>query len=392
MSSSQLRWRQLVILLSLCCLWAAALAAGTAWADIVIETRGFGTGGVEKATDSRFLEDYGNDGDRANFAGLTRAGINLHMIGGDEFEVSTQFLAPISRSNFGLQLEWGFLSWNPSQHLAVRAGRVVAPVWMYSQQLSVGYSFPWISVPAEVYGLNPITALNGFSLLGRVKLGPGILETELAGGNGRADSSGGSGLELSDTIVKYTNALVLDLRYKWDDWLLLRASAGRAQVDVVSIRGLEIPAGSLPGIPVPTELTLRTPLDVGTAQLFSAGARIELAQWVLISELARRLTEGNSLARATAGFVTAGRRFGQVFPHLTFAWRGDLAGDTYTHPDFPAVSTPLESLTSISGCLNFQASDSVILKVAFRRSSLAYADSGQDFDFNTYRAAVDFVF
>ena len=58
-----------------------------------------------------------------------------------------------------------------SEQISVRAGKIKFPTFLISDYYEVGYAYPWIRPPQEVYSSNPITTLNGVDVLARFRLG-----------------------------------------------------------------------------------------------------------------------------------------------------------------------------------------------------------------------------
>ena len=53
--------------------------------------------------------------------------------------------------------EWANIKYQATRDLSVRAGRVVAPMFMISDSRMVGYAQTMVRPPEEVYFINPIT-------------------------------------------------------------------------------------------------------------------------------------------------------------------------------------------------------------------------------------------
>lgn len=47
--------------------------------------------------------------------------------------------------------EWFFASWQVNEALRIRAGRLRTPLYLYSESLEVGYSYPWVAPNANIY-------------------------------------------------------------------------------------------------------------------------------------------------------------------------------------------------------------------------------------------------
>ena len=63
---------------------------------------------------------------------------------------TTQLLAHASASRKS-GVEWAYLSWRPSSNWNFKAGKLRTPLYLYSDTIDVGFSYPWILPPQAVY-------------------------------------------------------------------------------------------------------------------------------------------------------------------------------------------------------------------------------------------------
>ena len=68
----------------------------------------------------------------------------------DSLSITGQLLAH-SSENRDSGAEWMYLSYRPDSAWHFRAGKLRMPFFSYSDSLDVGYSYPWISAPNQVY-------------------------------------------------------------------------------------------------------------------------------------------------------------------------------------------------------------------------------------------------
>src|SRR5690606_21735079 len=59
--------------------------------------------------------------------------------------------------NYDLTTPWAFLRYNLSPSTKIRAGKMRAPVYLYADSIDVGYTYPWVRPPIEMYGVTPIS-------------------------------------------------------------------------------------------------------------------------------------------------------------------------------------------------------------------------------------------
>jgi len=117
--------------------------------------------------------------------------------------VQGQFSTSFDGYEYTPKLDWGFVSWEFANNFSLRFGRIILPIWLYSQQIDVGFSYPWASLPNEVYGLNPLKSSNGLSLLWQSQVGTGYLSVELYGAGGSTKFKGKTLGFDSETIIDF---------------------------------------------------------------------------------------------------------------------------------------------------------------------------------------------
>lgn len=90
-----------------------------------------------------------------------KIGLQFYRRLGDDLSITTQLIAKGFDSYFDVNASWGFLSWNAKPDFTVRAGRLVIPLFMLSEYLEVGYAYPWVRPPMEMYSGVPLSSWSG---------------------------------------------------------------------------------------------------------------------------------------------------------------------------------------------------------------------------------------
>lgn len=67
----------------------------------------------------------------------------------------------------------------------VRAGRLRSPVYMYSESLDVGFSYPWLRLPDEVYSQVQLTNYEGADVVYTLPLSYGSVTFQVAAGQAK---------------------------------------------------------------------------------------------------------------------------------------------------------------------------------------------------------------
>ena len=61
-------------------------------------------------------------------------------------------------------VEWANVKYQATPDLALRVGRIALPIFLAADYRKVGYAYPWVRTPQEVYGGAPITNSDGVDL------------------------------------------------------------------------------------------------------------------------------------------------------------------------------------------------------------------------------------
>ena len=80
----------------------------------------------------------------------------------DQLSISSQFVAHTSDDRDS-GLEWAYLSYQPNSAWHLRAGKLRTPFFIYSDSYDVGYSYPWVTAPVQVYNNYLFSNFNGAS-------------------------------------------------------------------------------------------------------------------------------------------------------------------------------------------------------------------------------------
>lgn len=157
----------------LCSITAAVALAMSAPAAVAVENitfNGFMTVGATLSDESIDSEN-GNITDNIGFNQDTRVGVQVSAEVNPKVSITAQILGRAREDNYDAFFDWGFISYNINDELDIRAGKIKFPTFLISDYFEVGYAYPWIRPPAEVYNSNPITAITGADALFRVNVG-----------------------------------------------------------------------------------------------------------------------------------------------------------------------------------------------------------------------------
>lgn len=207
------------------------------------------------------------------------------------------------------RLAWAFVRHDLKPNLTVRAGRLRTPFFMHSDSLNINFAHPWVRPPVEVYGLNPVSDLDGIDMLYRTQLGGfnvevqpyfGYGKVKFPDGSANLDHTGGISINMSrgDLRVQFGHGEGgFDLHYGDPIYLGTRDhlfATGRADV-VAKLSG-----------------------DDGHTSFSAIGFQWDHNAYQLSGELARRRAD-KFLANAYAWYLSAAYQAGSFAPFVVLA-------------------------------------------------------------------------
>ncbi len=294
-----------------------SLSASAAGTDN-ISFSGFLTAGATYASQpvlagtSDVLSD-GSIGSVVGFEADSRFGLQVSAQINPQVSVTGQMLAKSRESNYALSTDWAYVKYRASNNLNVRTGRVKLPSFLISDYNEVGYAYPWVRPPQEMYSANPMTGLNGIDMLLRYNLGDlGLLIQPFYGSNTQETTvpqAALPGMPCYGTTcpdgtvmtvpfsVEGTRGINLSLG---NDSFTLRAGWFKTQV-YQSDFGVDGDEGSFS----------------------SAGLTMDVKNIVFYTEGFVRVVEGMAgmaFPNQEGGYATLGYRFGKFLPHVTYGW------------------------------------------------------------------------
>lgn len=366
-----------------------------------IQFDGFFTVGATTHDDKNKNRYIGSLGDRGvtedvTFETDTRFGIQMTSDVSEDMTVVAQLLATGTNSNFDAIIEWAYVDYEFADWLSLRAGKIKQPVYLVNDYVEVGYAYPWIRPPVEVYYLNnPLNTVNGMELLLSFPLGPGHLSFQPYIGSNRDDipNTGGA------AYFEAENIYGIDVKYSGRGYTV---HASNFTCDVKTFGNLADVQTSF-GFPVDVNLN-----GTGQCRVSSAGLNLDIADVVLYAEWQERTTK-SELSRPfgdqQAWYTTIGYRMGKWLPHITFAsidgepskWSpaavtcaASSAGCDLDGPGpspavpatTPLMNFPVSIQTSVTAGLRYEVNDSAALKIEYSVVDVENDPANIDHPFN----------
>ncbi len=126
--------------------------------------------GVDYNIPSRGLVD-----DNISFASNSLIGLQITGNISKKISAVGQLVASGDSTNghdpYSVNVEWAFLRYKASRNVEIRGGRFRSPLFLYSQTAQVGYTYPWMFLPNEVYRIVPFQNINGMDSVYTIPLG-----------------------------------------------------------------------------------------------------------------------------------------------------------------------------------------------------------------------------
>ena len=281
---------------SLAAAMALVLATG---ARAEVRWGGFLNAGVA-ATDAEGTSSSGEEikyvdhiGDKPSFSD-TSFGLNASAEVAGKWSVAAQLFSPLGGET--VILDWAFATYQASDELSFRAGKIKYPGNLVSEYYNVGYAYPWIRPPQEIYrhGETNVTmtlqAINGASL--EYGLIGDEWEWSLMGYVGEADEENMSHNQMHAARLVASN----------DDFKVLlgvnRSYMERSAMAAMKNKWMTI---------------------------WTAAAQMDWNNVVGYAEYVQSQTEDVDQLTTSAWYVTGGYRFGSLMPHLTYT---EMSQDT----------------------------------------------------------------
>lgn len=321
----------------------------------------------------------------------TRFGLQISSDVTEDMSVVAQLLGRGDQGNFNAIIEWAYIDYEFHDTTSIHVGKIKQPVYLVNDYVEVGYAYPWIRPPQEIYLLNnPLNTVNGIELLLQFPAGPGTLSFQPYIGSNRDDIPNAQG-----AFFEAENIYGIDVKYAGRGFSV---HASNFVCDVKTFGGF---ATNSPFGPVNVDLN-----GTGECEVTAAGLNLDIANVVVYGEWTNRTTT-DTLSRAfgdtEAYYATLGYRIGKFLPHITYAsitgeastvgistGTGAVTGGTgSTLPPGASFNFPVPIQTSITAGLRYEVNDSAALKVEYQvvdveQDASELADANQQFNYGLF--------
>jgi len=240
-------------------------------------------------------------------------GLQLYSALTDKVSVTMALTAQGGQAGYEVTPEWAYGTYQFNPDWGLRIGRYKGPFYMVSDYRDVGYAYPWVRPPEEVYSTNPIKSIDGLDLVFQKTVNDVNYLVEIYGGSGT-----------NETLVNANLAGVLcppatcpyaptDVPFEFETYnsLGFNASIG---TDAITFR-----AGYYS-----TKVNAAPLISDEGGSFAGLGLIVDWRNIVLYSEYVMRDTDNTpsmmiAFPDQDAWYVTLGYRFASFLPYVTVA-------------------------------------------------------------------------
>ncbi|MFZ3024830.1 hypothetical protein, partial [Pseudomonas sp.] len=235
-----------------------------------------------------------------------------------------------------------------NDNLTLRGGRLGTPIYMYSETLNVGFSYPWLRLPEEVYSLVQVASHDGGDVLYNRSTDIGTLSFQVAGGQAIKRDY----YAIDDTHeFDYRSVFATNLALSTDNFGTFRIGYAEADVQVTVDDTIINVFGN------PENVTFRE-FDGQKGKFSSIGHLYDDGTWLSAAEAVKLTIEQDDEAETNAFYIMGGRRFNDYLAHLTYG----------------QLDQPSGRQVSMTYGLNYSITPTVTLKGEYKRVDTSQSD------------------
>ena len=287
-----------------------------------------------------------------NFNSMAALGVRVNARLNQQFKLVAQMVASGDSTNgktaYSPKLDWAYLAYTPLHDLTVRAGRFRLPALMYSTTQSVGYTYPWVFLPAEVYAVAPFSHVNGVDAMYQHAIGNTTWNFQAQPFYGTNDNKVDVNVGLaSAATLNYQNQNVVGTAASISGpYVTLRGSFAYSTLST---------NGAASGT-MPTSFAVNHKAD----NFFSGGVKAHYMHFIFNGEFAHRQSPAN-MASLTGWYAMLGYNWHGLLPSFTFAHLKTTNDNKLTGQGLSALAEDQESYT---GGLDYYINRYVVAKAS----------------------------
>lgn len=328
-----------------------ALGSGTAQAEYEINsflTIGAASSNVPGTYLDRIIEGV-------TFENDSKYGVNLRSEFNENIYGAAQLLATGRDDQFNVEAEWAFISYKINDGFNIRVGKLNLQTFLHSDYKEVGYLYPHVRLPEEVYAFNPTRNFPGVELMHIAKIGASTtLTSQFFIGSAEAIPSPNVRM---NGINGYGVNFQLDNKY-----FTLRAGAITPEVRLTQTNHtINLPTG-------PVTLPDRVLDEKDRVLLATFGLSWDIANFVGFGEYISSKTEGVTkevFPDREGAYLTVGYQMGNFLPYVTSAY-ADSEGTAQTAATAGFMPNPLIIQDSTTLGMRYDVNDFSAVKFEYK--------------------------
>ena len=260
------------------------------------------------------------------------------------FSVTGQFVMRAQNPNNGSSpsVDWLYAAWSPSADspITIEAGRLRIPLYYYSDYLYIGYSYPWVRPPPDVYGW-PIYSYDGANISYHTQIGKSAWTMNASAWTGGYKQT----YDAYDTLIYYTTPTT-------ESWEKMLGSYVSVTNGIVDVRAMVMKYRDN------TEVMTQPITNVVTNQftrIEGLSANVDYDNWVVRGEIDRYQQQSTSLGIDNVykyNLLGVGYQIGDFLPMIT-------------HSQYTTVAEPIEAQSTNSVVVRWDFKANMALKLQY---------------------------
>ena len=334
-------------------------------------------------------DDFEYDGVKDSFSSTryNRFGLQMSTKVNESTTFTSQFVAR-GTDDYEVKAEWLYLTIKLNSSTNLRVGRIRSPLFFFSDFLEVGYAYPWIVPPPEIYRLNIFSGVDGFDLVNNHDIGgdwTGAFQAYFGESNSetfKLNDFGGLNYTLNN------------------GWLSLRASYNFTEYDSLT-PDLAALANGLSAIGATAAAEALNPQEE-KADFWGLGINLDLEKILFTAEYTSIVADKQTLVSDdVAWYAMFGYRIGSFTPNITYSYSENDPDFTFLN-SIPAIDDPtINALRAGASSIVTESEDTSIIVglrydyapgTAFKVAITTIDQDKQDQDGTLFSFSIDTVF
>ncbi len=319
--------------------------------------------------------------DNLTFVNDSKYGMNFRTQTSDKLSGAAQLLGAGRNDNFKVEVEWAYVNYDFSDSINMRVGKLNLQTFLLSDYIEVGYLYPWIRPPEEVYNFVPFRNFPGAEIMHTARLGKGTqLTSQLFIGSAETQIN---------SYTKFAGVNGVGLNFQLDGpSYTIRLGAISPVVKIEMEPHVDSTGTAVPG----------STIDFGDrAYLYTFGISWDINNFIGYSEFVTSETDGNTqgaFPNQDGYYLTLGYQMGRTLPFITVA-----GTDGEAPAPAPFAAQPVIQ-DSVAFGLRYDMNDSMAVKFEYKQIEPDTASSSfnsaplpaGETDFSVISIAMDIIF